>query len=95
MSTPAKALPVQLLAARAEALFTSDLSVRREYTRTEVATAIRHAIGTHDGIMGPQTIAAIKDLQRDAHLPQTGQMNAATQAALANFLAHGNNQMGG
>jgi hypothetical protein len=23
------------------------------------------------------------------------QMNAATQAALANFLAHGNNQMGG
>jgi len=34
-------------------------------------------------------------IQRDAGLPQTGQMNAATQAALANFLAHGNNQMGG
>ena len=51
--------------------------------------------GPVDGLMGPQTIAAIKDLQRDAHLPQTGQMNAATQAALANFLAHGNNQMGG
>jgi peptidoglycan hydrolase-like protein with peptidoglycan-binding domain len=45
--------------------------------------------------MGPQTIAAIKDLQRQAGLPQTGQMNAATQAALANYLAHGNNQMGG
>ena len=45
--------------------------------------------------MGPQTVAAIKDLQRDAHLPQTGAMNAATQAALANFLAHGNNQMNG
>jgi peptidoglycan hydrolase-like protein with peptidoglycan-binding domain len=51
--------------------------------------------GRDDGIMGPQTVAAIKDLQRDAHLPQTGAMNAATQAALANFLAHGNNQMNG
>ena len=51
--------------------------------------------GPDDGIMGPQTIQAITYLQRDAHLPQTGQMNAATQAALANFLAHGNNQMAG
>jgi Putative peptidoglycan binding domain len=51
--------------------------------------------GPVDGYMGPQTIAAIKDLQRQAGLPQTGQMNAATQAALANYLAHGNNQMGG
>jgi hypothetical protein len=51
--------------------------------------------GPVDGIMGPQTIQAIKYLQRDAHLPQTGVMNAATQAALANFLAHGNNQMAG
>ena len=49
--------------------------------------------GPVDGYMGPQTVAAIKDLQRDAHLPQTGVMNAATQSALANFLAHGNNQM--
>ena len=46
--------------------------------------------GPDDGIMGPQTIQAITYLQRDAHLPQTGQMNAATQAALANFLPHGN-----
>ena len=51
--------------------------------------------GPVDGIMGPQTIQAITYLQRDAHLPQTGQMNAATQAALANFLAHGNNNMAG
>ena len=51
--------------------------------------------GPVDGLMGPQTIAAIQDLQRQAGLPQTGQMNAATQAALANYLAHGNNQMGG
>ena len=51
--------------------------------------------GPVDGLMGPQTIAAIKDLQRQAGLPQTGVMNPATQAALANYLAHGNNQMGG
>ena len=51
--------------------------------------------GPVDGLMGPQTIAAVQDLQRQAGLPQTGQMNAATQAALASYLAHGNNQMGG
>jgi hypothetical protein len=51
--------------------------------------------GPVDGIMGPQTIAAIKDLQRQAGLPQTGTMNPATQVALANYLAHGNNQMAG
>ena len=51
--------------------------------------------GPTNGIMGPQTVQAIKYLQRDAHLPQTGQMNPATQAALAYFLAHGNNHMAG
>jgi hypothetical protein len=51
--------------------------------------------GPVDGLMGPQTTAAITDLQRQAGLPQTGTMNAATQKALANYLAHGNNQMGG
>ena len=51
--------------------------------------------GPVDGIMGPQTTAAITDLQRQASLPQTGTMNAATQAALDNYLAHGNNQMAG
>jgi Putative peptidoglycan binding domain len=51
--------------------------------------------GPVDGLMGPQTIAAIKDLQRQAGLPQTGVMNAATQNALNNYLVHGNNQMGG
>ena len=51
--------------------------------------------GPVNGIMGPQTIAAIKDLQRQANLPQTGTMNAATQAALDNYLANGNNQMAG
>ena len=42
----------QLLAALADALFTSDLSARCEHTRIEVVTAIRHAIGTHAGIGG-------------------------------------------
>jgi hypothetical protein len=51
--------------------------------------------GPVDGITGPQTIAAVKDLQRQANLPQTGTMNAATQAALDNYLANGNNQMAG
>ena len=32
---------------------------------------------------------------RDAHLPQTGQLNSATENALNNMLAGGNNQMGG
>jgi hypothetical protein len=45
-------LPGQLLAASAEALFTSDLSAWREYTAIEVATAIRHAISTRGGIRG-------------------------------------------
>jgi peptidoglycan hydrolase-like protein with peptidoglycan-binding domain len=51
--------------------------------------------GPIDGTMNAQTVQAITYLQRDAHLPQTGQLNAATSTALANFLAHGNNQMGG
>jgi peptidoglycan hydrolase-like protein with peptidoglycan-binding domain len=50
--------------------------------------------GPIDGKIGPQTIDAIEYLQRDAKLPQTGQFTSATQAALANFMAHGNNQMG-
>ena len=38
--------------------------------------------GPVNGPMTPQTVQAITYLQRDAHLPQTGTMNAATQAAL-------------
>jgi peptidoglycan hydrolase-like protein with peptidoglycan-binding domain len=51
--------------------------------------------GPVDGLMGPQTVAAIQDLQRQAGLPQTGTMNAATTTALNNYLAHGDNQMAG
>ena len=50
--------------------------------------------GPITGTMNSQTTAAITYLQRDAHLPQTGTMNAATQQALVTMLAHGNNQMG-
>jgi peptidoglycan hydrolase-like protein with peptidoglycan-binding domain len=51
--------------------------------------------GPVTGTMNEQTVQAITYLQRDAHLPQTGTMNAATQAALQHMLATGNNQMGG
>ncbi len=44
--------------------------------------------GTVDGIMGPKTIAAIASVQREAGLPQTGKMNAATQNALDYYLAN-------
>ena len=51
--------------------------------------------GPVTGTMNEQTVQAITYLQRDAHLPQTGTMNAATQAALQHMLVTGNNQMGG
>jgi peptidoglycan hydrolase-like protein with peptidoglycan-binding domain len=51
--------------------------------------------GPVTGVMNEQTVQAITYLQRDAHLPQTGTMNAATQAALQHMLVTGNNQMGG
>ena len=51
--------------------------------------------GPITGVMNEQTVQAITYLQRDAHLPQTGTMNAATQSALQHMLATGNNQMGG
>ena len=51
--------------------------------------------GPITGVMNEQTVQAITYLQRDAHLPQTGTMNAATQAALQHMLVTGNNQMGG
>jgi peptidoglycan hydrolase-like protein with peptidoglycan-binding domain len=49
--------------------------------------------GPVTGYEGPQTIAGIENLQRAAHLPQTGQMNSETRAALLHYLAQGDNQM--
>jgi peptidoglycan hydrolase-like protein with peptidoglycan-binding domain len=50
--------------------------------------------GPITGTMNSQTVAAVTYLQRDAHLPQTGVMDATTHSALVTMLAHGNNQMG-
>jgi peptidoglycan hydrolase-like protein with peptidoglycan-binding domain len=50
--------------------------------------------GPINGVMNTETTQAITYLQRDAHLPQTGHLNAATQTALNRFLIEGNNQMG-
>ncbi len=46
------------------------------------------------GYWNAATTDAVTYLQASAHLPQTGTMNAATQAALDYQLVHGDNQMG-
>lgn len=51
--------------------------------------------GPSRGIENTNTVHAIQYLQRDAHLPQTGQLNSATRTALNSMLVHGNNQMAG
>jgi peptidoglycan hydrolase-like protein with peptidoglycan-binding domain len=51
--------------------------------------------GPDDGIMNQQTKQAITYLQRQAGLPQTGSLNAATDVALMHELATGDNQMAG
>ena len=51
--------------------------------------------GPINGVMTPPTIQAIKYLQRDAHLSQTGEINQATDLALQRMLVNGNNQMAG
>ena len=51
--------------------------------------------GPINGYYTQATSNAVKYLQRDAGLPQTGQMNTATQAALTTMLATGNNHMAG
>lgn len=50
--------------------------------------------GSINGYMTTQTVQAIDNLQRAAGLPQTGSMNAATDAALMQQLTNGDNQMG-
>jgi Putative peptidoglycan binding domain len=56
--------------------------------------ALNYYEGPVTGYVNAQTTQAITYLQRDAHLPETGRMDAATTQALEQFLAHGNNQMG-
>jgi peptidoglycan hydrolase-like protein with peptidoglycan-binding domain len=45
--------------------------------------------GPITGTMNPQTVDAVKSVQRDAHLPQTGVVDSATEAALGDLLAEG------
>jgi hypothetical protein len=49
--------------------------------------------GPVTGYMNHATVQAIMYLQRDAHLPQTGQLDAATENALSSMLQNGNSQM--
>jgi Putative peptidoglycan binding domain len=51
--------------------------------------------GSVNGVMTAQTVQAIKYLQRDAQLPQTGYYDQITYLALQHMLATGNNQMAG
>ena len=55
---------------------------------------LNHYEGPITGYENHATVQAITYLQRDAHLPQTGQMSAATRQALASMLASGRNIMG-
>ncbi|HEY5978278.1 MAG TPA: peptidoglycan-binding domain-containing protein [Microlunatus sp.] len=50
--------------------------------------------GPVNGYPSVQLEQSIKYLQADAGLPQTGRMDAPTQAAMQNMLINGNNQMG-
>lgn len=50
--------------------------------------------GPVNGYPSVQLEKSITYLQADAGLPQTGRMDAATQAAMQNMLINGNNQMG-
>ena len=50
--------------------------------------------GPVNGYPSIQLEKSITYLQADAGLPQTGRMDAATQAAMQNMLTNGNNQMG-
>jgi peptidoglycan hydrolase-like protein with peptidoglycan-binding domain len=49
--------------------------------------------GPINGYDTPATVAAVQNLQAQAGLPQTGQMNAQTRTALMNYLAQGSNTM--
>ena len=48
--------------------------------------------GTIDGLYGPDTVAAVEKLQKDAGLPQTGFLDPASQKALAVELAKASKQ---
>lgn len=92
-SSPATAHAVPTPNAPASHSQSAHSSAAVESLQRELAQ-LNYYNGPITGVMNTQTSNAIDYLQRDAHLPQTGHLNGATAAALANFLAHGNNQMG-
>ncbi|MFN8157009.1 MAG: peptidoglycan-binding domain-containing protein [Candidatus Nanopelagicales bacterium] len=51
--------------------------------------------GPINGYDTQQTVDAVKNLQRQAGLPQTGHMNTETRDALLRYLAQGDNVMNG
>ena len=59
----------------------------------EALAQLNYYDGPIDGYRNDQTKQAITDLQREARLPQTGQMNLASWAALTKMLVEGNNQI--
>ena len=59
----------------------------------EALAQLNYYDGPIDGFRNQQTKQAITDLQREAGLQQTGQMNLASWAALTKMLVEGNNQM--
>lgn len=66
----------------------SALSQVREYVsalQTDLTTAGYYS-GNVDGVYGPETVDAVKALQADAELPETGLMDPATQQALQDAL---------
>jgi murein L,D-transpeptidase YcbB/YkuD len=61
----------------------------REYTvalQKDLKTAGLYK-GEVDGVYGPETVQAVEDLQKDAGLPVTGQVDQATAAALSDAVA--------
>jgi peptidoglycan hydrolase-like protein with peptidoglycan-binding domain len=55
-------------------------------------TTLGYYTGPVDGLYGPSTVAAIKDLQASAGLPKTGVVDPQTEAALSQQLAQKNTQ---
>ncbi len=59
----------------------------------EALARLSYYDGPIDGYRNHETKQAITDLQREAGLAQTGQMNLASWSALTTMLVEGNNQM--
>ncbi len=56
---------IELLTARADALFTSDLSARCCHSEAEIAAAIMRAIRSHSAVGGLGQPPSVSLLQRD------------------------------